>query len=57
MAITPSSNLNSVAASQQQALASNYIDFRDQTTAGWAQTTSILRARTQKVGLNNIYQT
>jgi len=37
MAITASGNLNSVAASQQQALASNYIDFRDQTTAGWAQ--------------------
>ena len=29
MAITAGGNLNSVAASQQQALASNYIDFTD----------------------------
>ncbi len=37
MAITGGTNLNSVAASQQQTLASNYIDFRDTATAGWAQ--------------------
>ena len=37
MAITAGSNLNSVAASQQQTLASNYIDFTSSTTAGWAQ--------------------
>jgi hypothetical protein len=37
MAITPGGSLNSVAASQQQTLASNYIDFTAQATAGWAQ--------------------
>ena len=37
MAITAGSNLNSVAASQQQTLASNYIDFTSATTQGWAQ--------------------
>ena len=37
MAITAGSNLNSVAASQQQTLASNYIDFTSADTAGWAQ--------------------
>ena len=38
MAISnPGGNLNSVAASQQQTLASNYIDFTSTTTAGWAQ--------------------
>ena len=37
MAITAGNNLNSVAASQQQTLASNYIDFTSADTAGWAQ--------------------
>ena len=37
MAITAGSNLNSVAASKQQTLASNYIDFTSADTAGWAQ--------------------
>ncbi len=37
MAITAGGLLNSVAASQQQTLASNYIDFTSQATAGWAQ--------------------
>ena len=37
MAITPGGSLNSVAASQQQTLASNYIDFTSAATAGWAQ--------------------
>ena len=37
MAITPGGSLNSVAASQQQTLASNYIDFTSATTQGWAQ--------------------
>ena len=38
MAISnPGGNLNSVPASVQQTLASNYIDFTSQTTAGWAQ--------------------
>ena len=37
MAITAGSNLNSVAASQQQTLASNYIDFTSTATQGWAQ--------------------
>ena len=38
MAISnPGGNLNSVPAPQQQALASNYIDFTAQATAGWAQ--------------------
>ena len=37
MAITAGDNLNSVAASQQQTLASNYIDFTSSGTAGWAQ--------------------
>ena len=37
MAITAGSNLNSVAAPQQQTLSSNYIDFTAQATAGWAQ--------------------
>jgi len=37
MAITNGDNLNSVAASQQQTLASNYIDFTSSATAGWAQ--------------------
>ena len=37
MAITATTNLNSVAASQQQTLASNYIDFTSAATAGWAQ--------------------
>jgi len=36
MAITPGGSLNSVAAPQQQALASNYIDFTDGST-GWEQ--------------------
>ena len=37
MAITAGGSLNSVTASQQQTLASNYIDFTSQATAGWAQ--------------------
>ena len=37
MAITAGSNLNSVVATQQQTLASNYIDFTSSDTAGWAQ--------------------
>ena len=37
MAITAGGSLNSVAASQQQTLASNYIDFTHADTAGWAQ--------------------
>ena len=37
MAITAGNNLNSVPASQQQTLASNYIDFTHADTAGWAQ--------------------
>ncbi|ANS05173.1 hypothetical protein [uncultured Mediterranean phage] len=37
MAITAGSSLNSVAASVQQTLASNYIDFTSETTKGWAQ--------------------
>ena len=37
MAITAGQNLNSVVAPQQQTLASNYIDFTAQATAGWAQ--------------------
>ena len=37
MAITNGPNLNSVAASVQQTLASNYIDFTSADTAGWAQ--------------------
>ena len=37
MAITPGENLNSVPASQQQALSSNYIDFADADNAGWGQ--------------------
>jgi hypothetical protein len=37
MAITGGSNLNSVPATVQQALASNYIDFTATATAGWAQ--------------------
>jgi hypothetical protein len=37
MAITAGSNLNSVPATVQQALASNYIDFTATATAGWAQ--------------------
>ena len=37
MAITAGNNLNSVVAPVQQTLASNYIDFRDTNTAGWAQ--------------------
>jgi len=37
MAITAGGNLNSVAASVQQTLASNYIDFTSATTQGWAQ--------------------
>jgi hypothetical protein len=37
MAITAGGNLNSVPAPKQQTLASNYIDFRDSNTAGWAQ--------------------
>ena len=37
MAITAGGSLNSVTASQQQTLASNYIDFTSATTAGWAQ--------------------
>ena len=37
MAITAGSLLNSVAAPQQQTLASNYIDFTATATAGWAQ--------------------
>jgi len=37
MAITAGSDLNSVAASQQQTLSSNYIDFTSADTQGWAQ--------------------
>jgi len=37
MAITAGGSLNSVTASQQQTLASNYIDFTSAGTAGWAQ--------------------
>jgi len=37
MAITAAGNLNSVAAPQQQTLASNYIDFTSTGTSGWAQ--------------------
>jgi len=37
MAITNGGLLNSVAASQQQALSTNYIDFTSAATAGWAQ--------------------
>ena len=37
MAITNGTNLNSVAASVQQTLASNYIDFTSADTQGWAQ--------------------
>ena len=37
MAITAGSSLNSVPAPLPQALASNYIDFTAQATAGWAQ--------------------
>jgi hypothetical protein len=37
MAITAGDSLNSVAASQQQTLATNYIDFTSDTTKGWAQ--------------------
>ena len=37
MAITAGGSLNSVAASVQQTLASNYIDFTSADTAGWAQ--------------------
>jgi hypothetical protein len=37
MAITAGSSLNSVPAPIQQALATNYIDFTAQATAGWAQ--------------------
>ena len=37
MAITAGCNLNSVPASAQQTLATNYIDFTSPTTAGWAQ--------------------
>ena len=37
MAITAGGSLNSVPASVQQTLASNYIDFTAEATAGWAQ--------------------
>jgi len=37
MSITAGSSLNSVPASQQQTLQSNYIDFTATATAGWAQ--------------------
>ena len=37
MAITAMTNLNSVAAPQQQTLTSNYIDFTSTATQGWAQ--------------------
>ena len=37
MALTPGTNLNSVAAPQAVTLASNYIDFTHADTAGWAQ--------------------
>ena len=37
MAITAGGSLNSVTASQQQTLASNYIDFTSTDTKGWAQ--------------------
>ena len=37
MAISNGTNLNSVAASLQQALSTNYIDFTHADTAGWAQ--------------------
>ena len=35
--MTPGGSLNSVPAQNQQALATNYIDFTSTTTAGWAQ--------------------
>ena len=37
MALTPGGSLNSVAASQQQALASNYLDLASTAGQGWAQ--------------------
>ena len=37
MAITAGDNLNSVAAPVRTTLSSNYIDFTDSTTQGWAQ--------------------
>ena len=37
MPLTPGSLLNSVPSAQQQALATNYIDFTATATAGWAQ--------------------
>ena len=37
MAITAGTNLNSIAAPQQQTLSSNYIDFTSTATQGWAQ--------------------
>ena len=37
MAINPGDNLNSVPASQQQALASNYLDLSSSQNAGWGQ--------------------
>ena len=37
MAINPGTNLNSVGAPLKQTLSTNYIDFTDSTTSGWAQ--------------------
>ena len=37
MAITAGGNLNSVPASQKQALATNYLDFTGTTDTTWAQ--------------------
>jgi len=37
MAITNATNLNSVAAPQKQALASNYLDLAGTANEGWAQ--------------------
>ena len=37
MAINPGTNLNSVGAPLKQTLSTNYIDFTDSSTSGWAQ--------------------
>ena len=37
MAITAGNSLNSVPASMQQTLSSNYLDFTSSATSGWAQ--------------------